>query len=118
MMPRRRKQTSSTNTTPSTSFQAAPRSSASCRKSCRNSQTAAPTSGPNRVARPPSRALYRVPHGVLHERVGDHDEVAAEPRADQHHRGGPEVRARRELLLAEEKEAEERGLREEREHPL
>ena len=53
MMPRRRKQTSSTKTTPSTSFHAAPSPSAACRKSCRNSQTAAPTSGPNSVPLPP-----------------------------------------------------------------
>ena len=53
MMPWRRKQTSSTNTRPSTSFHAAPSLRVACRKSCRNSQTAAPTSGPNSVPRPP-----------------------------------------------------------------
>ena len=53
MMPRRRKVTSSTNTVPSTSFQAAPSPSADCRKSCRNSQTAAPSNGPNSVPMPP-----------------------------------------------------------------
>jgi hypothetical protein len=41
--PRRRKQTRSTNTTPSTSFQAAPRPAAACKKSRKNSQTAAPS---------------------------------------------------------------------------
>jgi len=53
MMPRRRKQTSSTKIKPSTSFQAAPRPRAACRKSCRNSQIVAPSSGPNNVPVPP-----------------------------------------------------------------
>ena len=51
--PRRRKHTSSTKTTPSTSFQAAPSPARACRKSCRNSHTAAPSSGPNSVPVPP-----------------------------------------------------------------
>ena len=38
---------------PSTSFQALPRPTALCRKSRRNSQTVAPTSGPNSVPTPP-----------------------------------------------------------------
>ena len=53
MMPCRRKQTSSTKTSPSTSFQAAPSLRVACRKSCRKSHTPAPTSGPNNVPRPP-----------------------------------------------------------------
>ena len=51
--PRRRKQTSSTKTTPSTSFQVAPRCSVVWRKSLRYSHTVAPTSGPNSVPVPP-----------------------------------------------------------------
>ena len=53
MMPRRRKQTSSTKTTPSTSFQAAPRPERRLQEILRKSQTAAPTSGPNSVPAPP-----------------------------------------------------------------
>ncbi len=53
MMPWRRKHTRTTKMRPSTSFQVAPRLRVDCRKSCRNSHTAAPASGPNSVPRPP-----------------------------------------------------------------
>ena len=55
---------------------------------------------------------------VLHEGVGDDDEVAREPRAQRQGDGRREVPPRAEPLLAEEEQPEERRLEEEGEHAL
>jgi hypothetical protein len=55
---------------------------------------------------------------VLHERVRDHDEVAGEPRAEEHHDRDEKMAARPQLSFAEEEQPEERGLGEEREQPF
>ena len=55
---------------------------------------------------------------VLHERVGDDDEVAREPRPHEQSHGHREVTAPAESPLAEEEQPEERGLEDEGEHAL
>ena len=76
MIPRRRKHTSSTNTTPSTSFQAAPSFSVACRKSCRKSHTLAPTQRPEQRAASADRRLHdELAGGLEHEGVRRHESL-------------------------------------------
>ncbi len=51
--------------------------------------------------------------GMLHPGVGDDDEEAGDPGAEEDHEGGAPVRPAREAFLAEEEEAEEGGFEEE-----
>ncbi len=60
----------------------------------------------------------RVGDGVLHPRVGGDDEEARDDGAERHHYRGEPVNDRRHALLAEEEQAEERRLGEEREDAL
>ena len=58
------------------------------------------------------------PDRVLHERVGDEDEVRGQPTADRHAKRGEEVHPRSEALLSPHERPDERALEQEREHPL
>ena len=59
-----------------------------------------------------------VADGVLHERVGADDEVSGQPAPDEQGDGGEEVPAPAQPMLAEDEEAEEARLQEEREQPF
>ena len=90
MMPWRRKQTSSTNTRPSTSFQAAPSPRVACRKSCRNSQTAGADQRAEQRAAAADGGLHdELAGGVEHEGVRRHEALQhAEQSAGEARVGG------------------------------
>ena len=74
MMPRRRKQTSSTKTRPSTSFQAAPSCSVVCRKSLQEQPDGGADQRPEQRAGAADRGLHHeLAGGVEREGVGRHE---------------------------------------------